>query len=96
MTRIAPTAALALVALAPAANAQSSAAESPWSVTIEVGPRWNHDVSYTAFRNGTAAPAAASLWASNTDISMPLPPTDTAHEPPQDCAASSRWKKPWP
>ncbi len=53
--------ALALVALAPAARAQSSAAESPWSATIEVGPRWNHDVSYTAFRNGTAAPAAAGL-----------------------------------
>lgn len=53
---------LSLTALGATAQAQrTSAAESPWSATIEVGPVWHHDTSHTAFHDNSNPPTVAGL-----------------------------------
>jgi hypothetical protein len=60
--RVAALTALCLTTFGAAAQAQrSSAAESPWSATIEVGPVWHHDASHTAFHDDSNAPTVAGL-----------------------------------
>lgn len=61
---VAPALAAAVAALTLGASAhaqRSSAAESPWSVTVAVSPLWHHDASHTAFHNASNPPTAAGL-----------------------------------
>jgi hypothetical protein len=50
-----------MFAAAPVVCAQSSAAESPWSVAAESMFRWPHDRSYTAFYDASSPPGAGGL-----------------------------------
>lgn len=62
-TALTAIAALSLTLVANAASAQTSnAARSPWSVGLEIGPAWHHDVSDEAFRQGRTAPPVGGLY----------------------------------
>lgn len=53
--------ALALSLTGSVALAQSNPARSPWSVSIEIGPTWQHDPSMQAFLSGNGVPPASGV-----------------------------------